>query len=248
MTMRWWVAIALLVCMPFRAHAAQLCEDVLVGMQPASNGIAETPIYQQQCRWVAGAVAFNTYTRAFSSAWNYENADDAFAEVRRSCGMDCAAFSFFEDLAWVAISEDDKHYGTSTVSAKEAMRECGSYGHPCELVIGASSTAEAVYWTFGAVAYDVATGHSGKSWALRRRRDAATAAVESCAADGCWAYAFQGGYGAIAKSKSGQLFGAWDESGRGLLSSASKEAKKACKKATSEKDCEIVVKGSAHSE
>jgi hypothetical protein len=154
MTMRWWVAIALLVCMPFRAHAAQLCEDVLVGMQPASNGIAETPIYQQQCRWVAGAVAFNTYTRAFSSAWNYENADDAFAEVRRSCGMDCAAFSFFEDLAWVAISEDDKHYGTSTVSAKEAMRECGSYGHPCELVIGASSTAEAVYWTFGAVAYD----------------------------------------------------------------------------------------------
>jgi hypothetical protein len=248
MTTRWWwaVLLAALAWWPIHAQASQVCENVQIGVQPAGNGIAETPIFENRCRWVAGAVAVDVQTRAFSSAWNYGDAQQAMDRALRDCGSHCAALGFFEDFAWVAIAEDDRAYGISAQSAQDAIARCQSAGgQNCEVVIGASSTAESLYWYFGAVAYDAATGKSGAVKRYARRRDAAAAAKAECGSENCWPYAFQGGYGAIAKSADGQLFGAWSESSRGLLVNAGKEAKKACKKATGDKDCEVVVKGGA---
>ena len=240
-------ALAMLAMMAaLQAHASQLCENVVIGMQPAGNGVAETPIYQEQCRWVAGAVVVDLRTRLFSSSWNYENPQQALDSAVGTCGAQCVGLSFYEDFAYIAIAEDDRTYATSTSSANDAISQCGSAGGSgCEAVIAASSTAAAVYWPYGALAYDVATGKSGISSGHARRADAAATAKTACGSETCWAYVFQTGYGAIAKSKDGQLFGAWSESPRGLIGSASKEAKKACKKATGDKDCEIVVKGGA---
>ena len=229
-----------------KAHAWQSCENVVVGMTPGGNGVAGAPIYQQQCVWLAGAVAIDPATRAFSSAWNYQNPDEALAYVIAQCGRQCVGQSFFEDFAYVAISEDDRAWGVSMVSAGDAVRQCQASGNPgCVAVLGASSSAAAVYWFYGAVAYDADTGASGSSWNQRRRSDAEAAAKQSCGSENCWAYVFQGGNGAIAKSKDGRLFGAWSESARGLIWSVSKEAKKSCKKATGDKDCEVVIKGPA---
>jgi hypothetical protein len=238
--------VMLAVGATLQAHASQLCENVIIGMQPASNGVAETPIFQEQCRWVAGAVVVDLRTRLFSSAWNYENPQQALDSAVGACGSQCVGLSFYEDFAYIAIAENDSIYATSTRSADEAISQCSSAGGlGCEAVIAASSTAAAVYWVYGALAYDVTTGKSGTSSGHARRTDAAAAAKAACGIETCWAYVFQTGYGAIAKSKDGQLFGAWSESSRGLINSAGKEAKKACKKATGDKDCEIVVKGGA---
>ena len=55
------------------ANAWQSCENAVVGVAPGGNGVASTPLYQQQCVWLAGAVAIDPATRAFSSAWNYQS-------------------------------------------------------------------------------------------------------------------------------------------------------------------------------
>jgi Domain of unknown function (DUF4189) len=221
------------------SYASNVCEDVVVGGDHENN-----PIFQTQCRWLAGAVAFDPRNRTFSSAWNYDDADQAYNYVRKSCGSHCVAMSFYEDYAWVAISEDDNFYGTSVISSNDAMAACQSAGgRQCEVVIGGSSTAAAVYWYFNGIAYDVVTGKSSVVTGKARRYEAIAQALAACGAPGCWAYEFQGGYAAIAKSKDGKLFGAWSRDAPSLLYSASKEAKKACKKATGDKDCKIVVKG-----
>ncbi len=234
------------MCFAGKSYAWQSCQNVVVGMAPAGNGVASMPVYQQQCAWLAGAVAFDPTARAYSSAWNYQNPEEALTYVLAQCGQQCVGQSFFEDFAYVAISEDDQAWGVSMVSAGDAVRQCQASGNPaCVVVIGASSSAAAVYWFYGAVAHDADSGASGSSWNQYRRIDAEVAAKKSCGSESCWAYAFQGGNGAIAKSKDGRLFGAWSESARGLIWSASKEARKSCKQATGEKDCEIVIKGPA---
>lgn len=177
-----------------KAHAWQSCKNVVVGMAPGGNGVASTPIYEQRCVWLAGAVAVDPATRAYSSAWNYQNPDEALAYVVAQCGRQCVGQSFFEDFAYVAISEDDRAWGISMVSAGDAVRQCQASGNPgCVAVIGASSSAAAVYWFYGAVAYDADTGASGSSWNQLRRLDAEVAAKKGCGSENCWAYVFQGG-------------------------------------------------------
>lgn len=231
--------------LPQAAFATQFCQNTLVGMAPGGNGVAPTPIFQQQCSWVAGAIAFDPKTRAYASAWNNPNADQALSAAIGSCGAHCAGLSFYEDFAYVAISDDDSTYATSVRSANEAVAACiAQGGRGCEAVIGASSTAEAIYWKFGAVAYDVASGAVGRTANRYRRRDAMADALQACGKETCWSYAFQSGYGAIARSSDGRLFGAWSAS-NGRFSNAEKAAKKDCKKATGDKDCAIVVSGAA---
>ncbi len=244
-----WLCLALaLAGAPTAASASQICVDQLVGMTPSNNNAPATPIFQKQCAWKAGAIAFDTASRDYWSNWNHDNADTARADVSGRCGPGCVSYAFFEDYAYIAISEDDRHWGVSTVSGERAIQEClAAGGRDCEWVMTASSTGDTRYYVFGAVAYDLATGAKGESWNYRRRRDAEAAALKSCGAPGCWAFPFQGGYGAIAKSSDGQLFGAWSDR-KGLLASAEREAKKACKKATGQKDCEVVADGrAAHS-
>ncbi len=224
-----------------RAAATQLCQDVLIAVHPAGNGVAATPIYQRQCRWVAGAVAFDLHTRAFSSTWNYEDPDQALAEAVGRCGTQCVGQSFFTDFIWVAMADDDRAYGLSMNNPDEALRQCTNAGGlDCAVVLGGSSTAAASYWSFSALSYDAASGASGRSIERARRRDAIAEATAQCGASGCWTYAYQGGYAAIARSSDGRLFAEW--SGRdGLLANASRKARNACRKATGDKSCEVVV-------
>jgi hypothetical protein len=226
------------------AKARQVCENVVIGMAPGGGG--GTPIFEQRCQWLAGAVAFNPSTREFSSAWNYSNAEEALAYVMGQCGSQCVGQSFYEDFAYIAISDDDSAWGVSMVSAADAIARCQvSGGVKCDAVIGASSSASALYWPYGALAYDVESGASASIRNQLRRSDAKRVVQERCARPGCWTYVFQTGHGAIARSKDGQLFGAWNDSARGLLGNANREARKACKAATGDKHCEVVVEGPA---
>jgi len=246
-TSSWLLALLLAYGFCGNAQAYQYCENVMVGM--TSGAVQDgggQPIYQQQCTWKYGAVAIDPVTRIYSSAWNYDDVNAAAAYVRAQCGDGCVWGSFSEDWAYMALSADDRVYGFSTVSSADAAARCQTAGgNDCETVLTAGSAQEGSYWVYGSVAYDVATGASGSSWNQRRRSDATAAAMESCGSATCWAYTFQGGNGAIAKSSDGKLFGGWSEAAFGLIGSVSKKAKKACKQATGEKDCEIVIKGPA---
>lgn len=84
-----------------QAASHQSCEDVIIGMAPASPGLASHPIYEQRCVWLAGAVAVNPGTRDISSAWNYSNSEEAGRYVRSQCGINCISIWFYEDRAYV---------------------------------------------------------------------------------------------------------------------------------------------------
>jgi hypothetical protein len=109
-------------------------------------------------------------------------------------------------------------------------------------VLAGSSTADANYWYFGAVAYDATTGVGANSWGYARRSEARQAALTSCASPGCWAYAFQTGYGGLALADDGTLFGGWSARSE---ESAGKDAVKSCEKAKGKKSCSMVKTGSA---
>ena len=111
-------------------------------------------------------------------------------------------------------------------------------------VPAASSTAAAIYWHYGAIAYDVESGKSGKSANRLYRADAVAKALAECGTPNCWAYGFQTGNGAIAKSADGSLFSGWSGGG-GLFSSAARDAKKRCKQASGDRNCEVVIEGAA---
>ncbi|GHE43082.1 DUF4189 domain-containing protein [Vulcaniibacterium thermophilum] len=224
-----------------RADAAQVCQDVMVGMSPGGNGLAPHAIYQTQCAWVAGAIAFDVRTRVYSAAWNHASADEALDAAIAQCGRHCVGQSFYTDFVWVAMADDDSAYGVSLKSAEDALRQCTfSGGRDCAVVLGGSSTAAPVYWGFSALSYDPATGASGRSFERRRRSVAVAEATERCGAPGCWTFAYQGGYAAIARSADGRLFAEWTPQ-KNVLINAERKARSACKRATGDKECKIVM-------
>jgi hypothetical protein len=242
---RFLVFICLLIAsgLPVKSFAYESCEDVIIGMTQAGPGVGSNPIYQKNCQWLAGAVAINLETRVFTSAWNYPSSEDAGKYVTSQCGNKCVAVWFYENWAYIAISADDRHYGISVKNSNDAVAECQSAGgSDCDAVIGASSGNPAVYWLYGAIAYDVATGNTGSGWNYRRRFEAENAGKASCGTEKCWVYTFQTGYGAIAKSTDGQLFGDWSSSSE---KQAIKSAEKRCKKIANDKNCKSVISGSA---
>ncbi|GAB3382738.1 hypothetical protein GCM10027432_11790 [Lysobacter fragariae] len=231
--------------LPQAASATQFCQNVYVGTAPSVGGLPPQPMYQQQCSWVAGAIAFDPKARTFYAMWNDPDPNHALNSAMAGCGPQCAGFSFWEDHAYVAISDDDSVSGISVNGTAEAMLDClNRGGHGCDAVILASSTGSAEYWKFGALAYDVASGTVGRSVSRFRRGEAEKEALAACGVATCRAFAFQGNHGAIAVSSDGQLFAA-DAPGEGLISSASRNAKKACKQATGEKNCKVVATGDA---
>jgi Domain of unknown function (DUF4189) len=115
-------------------------------------------------------------------------------------------------------------------------------GLDCSNIVVASSTSDFNQWRFGALAYDVTTGASSASWAHNRKSEAKADAFKSCGKAGCWVYTFQTGYGGIAMSDDGFLYGAWaarDEK------SAGKIAVKNCEKEKGKKSCSVVATGAA---
>lgn len=234
------IALALLVVfglfMTRPANASKWCEDVQVGIRYVGNVVV--PVFDQQCRWVAGAVGFDPATRALTSAWNRSDAGEAYGLVQSGCPS-CVVASFYEDALFIAMSDEDV-WGISKDGPKRAVLECAANGgRNCEVVIAASSTAQAVYWTFNALAFDADTRAKASVSQFVRRREALDAARQSCGQPGCWTFVFQQPYGAIAKADDGQLFGAASDSRR----SASKNVMSACKKAGG-KGCAVVHEGS----
>ena len=258
MLLRWMLGSLLLMCgltYAPAAHASQICENVLVGETPpqivgysgANNNQPiygpPQPIYQEQCFWKYGALALNPSTRTYTSAWNYDDIREAENYVKNQCGYACAWVSFGENFAWIAISEDDRFTGISVKSSADAEKQCAlSGGVDCVTVLAGSSSADANYWYFGAVAYDALTGAGANSWGYARRNEARAEAIKSCASPGCWAYAFQTGYGGLALADDGTLFGGWSARSE---ESAGKAAVKNCEKQKGKKSCSMVKTGSA---
>lgn len=227
------------------ALASEFCQRQLVAVQAATNGVAEIPIYRNECIRVAGAVAFDVSTRGYTSAWNQPDPRIAEATVRASCGVRCVAFAFYDDFAYVAIADNDLAYGISTRSADDAIARCmAAGGIGCAAVIGASSTARALYWGFGSVSYDVQSNASGRSANRLRAGDAHVDAMKQCGSVTCWTYDFQGGRGGIAKAADGRLVGAWIEQAFDSRK-LQKALMKACRKQTGDKACTLVVEGPA---
>lgn len=250
------IAFAITIfALPSPAHASRICNNVQIGETPPqvigfennnnSKPIYGPPqaIYEEQCVWKYGAVAVDPSTRTFSAAWNYDDIDAAKNYVIDQCGSHCAWTSFGEDFAYIAMSDDDRISGYSTSSSAEAERQCAMAGGvDCATVVAASSTANTLYWYFGAVAYDAATGESAASWGYARRSEAHKAALQSCAVAGCWAYAFQTGNGGMALADDGTIFGGWSARSE---ESAGKVALKDCEKAKGKKSCSVVYTGNA---
>jgi hypothetical protein len=235
------------------ARASQVCENVFVGQSPApvigsdanNNPIygAPQPIYESHCTWKYGAVAVDPVTRRINAAWNYDDIEAAKTSAVNQCGADCLWVTFGEDFAYIAISDDNKFSGISLVSSQDAEAKCAiAGGLDCSNIVAASSTSDFNQWRFGALAYDATTGESAASWANDRKSEAKAAALKSCGKPGCWVYTFQTGYGGIAMSDDGFLFGAWSARDEG---SAGKVALKDCEKLKGKKSCSVVATGAA---
>ncbi len=240
---------------PTEAYASRICQDVQVGENPPQIIGFENnnnnkpiygppqPIYEQQCTWKYGAAALDPSTRVFTAAWNYDDIDAAKSYVINQCGSHCAWTSFSEDFAYIAMSDDDRISGYSTTNSADAERDCTMAGGvDCATVVAASSTGAANYWYFGAIAYDATTGASGAAWGYGRRGEAQKAAMQSCAAAGCWAYAFQTGHGGMALADDGTIYGGWSARNE---ESAGKVALKSCEKEKGKKSCSVVYTGNA---
>jgi hypothetical protein len=235
------------------ARASQICEDFVVGQSAApvigsdsnNNPIygSPQPMYERHCTWKYGAVAIDKETRRYSAAWNYDDINAAQQKVVGECGSSCAWISFKEDLAYIAVSDDDAFAGISTMNSSDAELKCAiAGGLNCSTVLVASSTDDATYWRFGAIAYDAATAKSAAAWQHNRKSEAQQDAIKSCGQPGCWAYVFQTGYGAIAMSDDGILYGSWSARDE---DSAGKVAVKSCEKEKGKKSCSVVATGSA---
>lgn len=241
--------------LPTEARASRICNDVQTGENPPQiigfeNNDNNKPIYgppqpifEQQCVWKYGAVAVDPTTRTFSAAWNYDDMDTAKSYVINQCGSHCAWTSFSEDFAYIALSDDDRISGYSTSNSADAERDCTMAGGiDCVTVVAASSTANSLYWYFGAIAYDTTTAESAASWGYARKGEAHKAALQSCGVAGCWAFAFQTGHGGIALADDGTLYGGWSARNE---ESAGKVALKDCEKAKGKKSCSVVYTGNA---
>jgi hypothetical protein len=235
------------------ARASNVCENSVVGQSPApiigsdtnNNPIygAPQPIYESHCTWKYGAVAVDPVKRSIFAGWNYDDIETAKTSVVNQCGADCLWVNFGEEFAYIALSDDNKFSGISTVSSQDAEVKCAiAGGLDCSNIVVASSTSDFNQWRFGAVAYDVTTGESAASWANDRKSEAKAAALKSCGKAGCWVYTFQTGYGGIAMSDDGFLFGAWSAREEG---SAGKVALKDCEKQKGKKSCSVVATGAA---
>jgi hypothetical protein len=251
----WTCLLAAFFMFAPEAKASQICENVVVGQTPPQIIGYENnnnnkpiygppqPIYQEQCYWKYGAVAIDPATRAVTSAWNYDDLNVARDYVVGQCGKHCTWIAFGEDFAYIALSDDDRISATSAKSSADAEAQCTmAGGTDCSTVVAASSTANSSYWHFGSIAYDSVTGASGAAWNYLRRGEARAASLQSCANAGCWAFAFQTGYGGMALADDGNLFGAWSARSE---EGAGKAALKDCEKAKGKKTCSIVYTGSA---
>jgi hypothetical protein len=235
------------------ARASNVCESIVVGQSPApilgsdsnNNPIygSPQPIYERRCKWKYGAVAVDPVKRSIYAGWNYDDIEAAKTSVVNQCGVDCLWINFGEDLAYIAVSDDNKFSGISTVSSQDAEVKCAiAGGLDCSNIVVASSTGDFNQWRFGALAYDATTGASAASWAHNRKSEAKADALKSCGKAGCWVYTFQTGYGGIAMSDDGFLFGAWSARDE---ESAGKIAVKDCEKVKGKKSCSVVATGAA---
>lgn len=228
------------------ALAAKVCQQVsdgsdqvVVGMDHGHPIYQYRPRYRTDCYWKYGAFAFNPQTRANHSAWNYDNPNAAFARVMADCGKACEAYSYSEDYSWVAMSENGA-WAYSTLSAFDAVRICDAINNgACAALWGTSSTADTTVWGFKAVAFDSKTGNRVVIHKQQLSKAAAEqAAVAECATPDCWAYAYQGGAGAIAMSKDGRVWGAWTADTKQGAASA---AEQYCKKETGDDTCKAKI-------
>jgi Domain of unknown function (DUF4189) len=235
------------------AQASQICENVVTGQTPApiigsdtnNNPIygSPQPIYEQQCTWKYGAIAIDPKTRMYVAAWNYDDTQAAQDKVVGDCGSQCVWINFKDDFAYIALSDDDTISGVSVKNSADAEMQCTlAGGVKCSTILNASSTSDATYWKFGAVAYDVTTGQSAAAWGHNRKSQAEQEALKSCGLAGCWAYTFQTGYGAIAMADDGILYGSWSARDE---ESAGKVAEKSCEKDKGKKSCSVVATGSS---
>jgi hypothetical protein len=235
------------------ARASQVCENIVVGQSPApiigsdtnNNPIygSPQPIYESHCTWKYGAVAVDPVKRSIYAGYNYDDIEAAKMSVVSQCGAGCLWVNFGEDFAYIALSDDNKFSGISTASSQDAEVKCAiAGGLDCSNIVVVSSTSDFNQWRFGALAYDVTTGASSASWAHNRKSEAKADALKSCGKPGCWVYAFQTGYGGIAMSDDGFLFGAWSARDEG---SAGKVALKDCEKQKGKKSCSVVATGAA---
>jgi len=214
---------------------------VLVGMDrgyPIYQTVY-TPRYRTDCYWKYGAFAFNPQTRAYNSAWNYDDPNTALAKVNADCSGDCTAYSYSEDYSWVAMSENGA-WAYSKQNADDAISQCDQVNNgKCAAIWGTSSTADTVVWGFKAIAFDPKTGnhviiHEQKL----SKGEAESAAMAACATPDCWAYAYQGGAGAIAMSSDGRLWGAWTAD---TIKGAANNVEQYCKKETGDDACKAQV-------
>jgi hypothetical protein len=215
------------------AQAWQSCERIVVGMQ-GNNA----PVFQDQCIWLAGAVAVDPTTREFSVAWNYADGDDALDYVVGQCGPQCAAWSFYQNLLYVAVANDDSTAGSGTSEAA-ALADCKSRSEavPCEVVFVGSSSQKGVYWHYRAIAYEPTQSRVYGVTGQMRGHEAYTEAQRRCGGEDCFVYVYQNAAAAVVRTQDGRLYAA---SARDL-NAARREAMKACaKESGSKKACEIV--------
>ncbi|MGV8959917.1 MAG: DUF4189 domain-containing protein [Stenotrophomonas sp.] len=183
--------------------AWQSCQDVVVGTK------GNQPIFQQQCAWLAGAVALNPQTRAMGAVWNYPDADQAKAAALRDCGPACLVVSFYDDHFYLAASEqDDIGYAAS---ADRALLQClqSSRDTPCDVIVSAGSAGPPLYWHFNALAYN-SSQKAAYGWTGAVRRGEAKAGVlKACGGEPeCFAYVHQLEHAAMAEGENGKLYAA----------------------------------------
>ena len=218
------------------SFAHQSCVNVQIGSTPIFQGnqlVGYNPIFRQDCTWYYAAIAIDPRTRTTSYVYNYTDIRAAENYVQNNCGSSCVWMST-SDVAYIALSEDGAYYGTSTRSAADAINNCGSAD--CDWAIMTGTGAPATTHSFGALAYNTRNNQSGSAWNYFSASSAKTAALGSCKANDCWAYAFDTIYAAMARNDEGRLFAKGDQS----LGKTIRSAMKYCKDEGKSDTCKIV--------
>ena len=237
-----YAAMLLLVLLGLVAHveakAWQSCSDQVVGMVSGNR-----PVMQQQCTWLAGAVAIDPQTRRFVSYWNYANEDEARQVASRACGAQCMAVSFYSDYLYIAAAENDAMGYAERKDEAMAACQIRSEGQRCEIIISAGSGGSAVYWYFNALAYDTSTGQSFSKYGSLRRSEAQARVLDACGnAPSCVTWVFQGNNAAMVMAADGSLH----VNGGDSKGQARRAARKVCKDATGDKkECKLVAEAEA---
>ena len=146
----------------------------------------------------------------------------------------------------IAISEDDKNWGygasnTQSEAWNKAVAMCQKSGKTCHAALVGYPNEKARYIYWGAVAYNPDTGQTGKTSNELRKSVAEYMALNQggCTYNpNCYYYAFQTGYGALAKGESNKVYSG---SSNKSLRDAEKQAEKNCKKGTGDKQCKALV-------